>query len=72
MDCDAFSASLLQDKHILGAAKRALVVPFQGSVEVGDKTVRAGGWALAETGEAIRSLVGAKFLIVHDNQIPHI
>jgi len=69
IDCDAFSASLLQDNHILAAAEPALVIPLQGSVDVGDKKVRAGGCAVAETGDAIRSLVGAQFLIVHDNQI---
>lgn len=69
LDSDVLFVKILTDQHFFKATKATIIVPLSGHIEVGSGILEEGSCVLMESGEELRSLAGAKFLIVNDKQL---
>lgn len=68
LDGVAFSVNLFNGQHFLEAQQPALVIPLSGMVVVNSVPLEDGSCHLLEPDDTVRSLVDARFILVHDKQ----
>lgn len=69
LDSDALFVKMMIDQCFFKATKATIIVPLSGHTEIGTDILEKGSCVLMEPGEELRSLAGAKFLVVNDKQV---